>query len=135
MKLLLTADPNLASINSYLPKSKVLVCRDRDNCIGIAVLLVFRNVFELKNIAIAVDHRRKGIAKLMITEVMVVAKKMGAANLEVGTGNSSFSQLALYQKCGFRMYRIEPDFFQSYPEKIYENGIQCIDMVHLRAKL
>ena len=135
MKLLLTADPNRTSINSYLPESKVLVCRDRDICIGIAVLSISGDVFELKNIAIDVDHRRKGKAKLMIAEVMLLAKKMGAVNLEVGTGNSSFSQLALYQKCGFRMCRIEPGFFESYPEIIYENGIRCIDMVRLRAKL
>jgi hypothetical protein len=58
-----------------------------------------------------------------------------AKALWVGTGNSSLSQLALYQKCGFRIREIESGFFESYPEPIVENGIRCIDMVRLRVDL
>ena len=71
----------------------------------------------------------------MIAEIKRIAKKLGTMNLEVGTGNSSFSQLALYQKCGFRISHIQSDFFTSYAEPIIENGIHCVDMVYLRAKL
>ena len=70
-----------------------------------------------------------------LSEIKVLAKKMGATELLVGTGNSSLSQLGLYQKCGFRMSYIKAGFFASYPEPIYENGIQCLDMVVLCAKL
>ncbi|MFT6735800.1 MAG: hypothetical protein ACJAS9_004014, partial [Polaribacter sp.] len=38
----------------------------------------------------------------MIEESKRLAKQSGAKIIEVGTGNSSLSQLALYQKCGFR---------------------------------
>jgi len=71
----------------------------------------------------------------MIDEVKLLAKESGAKALEVGTGNSSLSQLVLYQKCGFRLHSIESDFFDSYPEPIFENGILCIDMVRLRVEL
>jgi hypothetical protein len=33
------------------------------------------------------------------------------------------------------MHHIEKDFFADYPSAIYENGIRCIDMVVLKAKL
>ena len=135
MELVLTADPSRNSVLSYLSESKILICRDKDHCIGIAVLTLSGDVSELKSIAVAVGHQGKGIAKLLIAEIMCLAKKLGANSIEVGTGNSSFSQLALYQKCGFRMSHIESGFFESYPDPIYENGIRCIDMVRLRAKL
>lgn len=60
------------------------------------------------------------------------AKSKGYKTIEVGTGNSSIGQLALYQKCGFRITGIDMDFFiKHYPEEIFENGIQCRDMVRL----
>lgn len=47
----------------------------------------------------------------------------------VGTANSSIGNLAFYQKCGFRLCGIRRDFFLSYPQPIWENGIRALDMV------
>ncbi|MEZ5572273.1 MAG: GNAT family N-acetyltransferase [Halioglobus sp.] len=135
MALLLSADPDKKAVLSYLPGSEVLVCRDNHVFVGIAVLVETAGVFELKNIAVLKAYQGKGVAKAMISKIKQLAKELGAKVLEVGTGNSSLSQLALYQKCGFRMHRIESGFFDSYPEPIFENGIHCIDMVRLRAEL
>lgn len=53
--------------------------------------------------------------------------------MEIGTGNTSFSQLRLYQSCGYRITGIISDYFtRLYPQPIWENGIQCRDMVRLR---
>ena len=135
MDLLLTADPNKKAILSYLPGSQVLVCRDDDIFISVAVLVEEAGVFELKNIAVLKAYQGKGVAKSMIDRTKQLAKASGAKFIEVGTGNSSLSQLALYQKCGFRMHSIESDFFDAYPEPIFENGIRCVDMVRMRAEL
>ncbi len=135
MSLLLTADPNKKAILSYLPNSKILVCRNNDLFVGVAVLVETAKVFELKNIAVLDEYQGKGVAKALINEIKQLAQQLGAKSIEVGTGNSSLSQLALYQKCGFRMHSIEPNFFDSYPEPIFENGIRCIDMVRLRVNL
>jgi hypothetical protein len=64
------------------------------------------------------------------------AKRNGYKTIEVGTGNSSIGQLALYQKCGFRITGIDRDFFiRHYEEDIFENDIQCRDMVRLSQDL
>lgn len=56
--------------------------------------------------------------------------------LMIGTGNSSINQLALYQKCGFRVIGVERDFFiNNYDEPIFENGIQCVDMIRLSIEI
>jgi len=135
MDLLLSADPNKAAILSYLSSSEMLVCKDAGKFVSIAVLLEADEIFELRNIAVLTEYQGKGVAKSMINEAKLLAKSAGAKAIEVGTGNSSLSQLALYQKCGFRMHSIESDFFEPYPEPIFENGIRCIDMVRLRAEL
>lgn len=135
MDLLLTADPDRSAIRSYLPGSTILVCQSDGKHVGISVLVQQIETVELKNIAVLAEHQGKGIAKQMIEQSKRLAKQLGANTMEVGTGNSSFSQLALYQKCGFRMHSIERDYFKSYPEPIIENGIRCIDMVRLRTEL
>ena len=85
-------------------------------------------------INIAVDERihGRGIGKKLIGDAIQTAKVLGCKSLEVGTGNSSIGQLAFYQKCGFRIDGVIKDFFvDHYEEEIFENGIQCRDMIRL----
>lgn len=135
INLLLEADPNIKAIHAYLPTAKVLVASSQDEIIGIAVLTDSNGLAELKNIAVCRDYRGQGIAKCLIEEVKIMARQNGHGCLYVGTGNSSLSQLALYQKCGFRLDHIKHDFFADYPQEIYENGIRCLDLVVLCARL
>lgn len=134
MALLLDADPDEKAVRAYLKTADVLVAKDKNTIIGIAVLTYEDGQYELKNIAVHPDHQGKGIAKRLISEIKALAKLKGAKILDVGTGNSSLGQLALYQKCGFRIHSIDTGFFADY-DPIFENGIRCIDMVRLRARL
>jgi len=135
MALLLTADPDEAAVLKYIDTAKILVALVSGKVIAIAVITMNGTESELKNIAVASDHQGHGIAKSLISAAKNVAKESGASSLIVGTGNSSLSQMALYQKCGFRLFSIVPNYFADYPEPIYENGIRCIDMVVLRVEL
>ncbi len=132
-QLLLTADPDESSIEKYIKSSQILVYKMQGEYIGVAVLSHSSDQFELKNIAVARSFQGKGLAKALIAEIKRLARSLGAEYVVVGTGNSSLNQLALYQKCDFRMTHIEKNYFASYPEPIYENGIRCIDRVCLRA--
>jgi len=135
MSLLLMADPDEREVKGYLEGATILIAKEGPDLVGIVVLVQRNYEYELINIAVKESHQGKGVAKFLIMEIKALAKKMGATELLVGTGNSSLSQLGLYQKCGFRMSYIKADFFASYPEPIYENGIRCLDMVVLCAKL
>ena len=150
LQLLLLADPNKDAIKQYLPNSIILTAsltqRDNQELVGIAVLVAVdrpsgqnkspsRKIIELKNIAIAPNSQGKGYAKQLINAAKQYALLDGATHLTIGTGNSSLSQLALYQKCGFRISHVVPDFFKNYPEPIFENGIRCLDMVMLSCDL
>ncbi|MEE4659291.1 MAG: GNAT family N-acetyltransferase [Halieaceae bacterium] len=135
MDLLLTADPDRAAVDAYTAEGLLLVALDGDDTVGVAVVLLQATDSELKNLAVRQSHQGRGIAKRLIAEAKRAARANGASSMSVGTGNSSLGQLALYQKCGFRMHHIIPDFFLSYPEPIFENGMQCLDMVVLKTAL
>lgn len=76
------------------------------------------------------------IGKQLVLHAIQTAKTRGYRTIEIGTGNSGIGQLALYQKCGFRIVGVDIDFFiRHYSEVIYENGIQCRDMVRLSQDL
>jgi ribosomal protein S18 acetylase RimI-like enzyme len=90
------------------------------------------HVMELVNIAVAEKQQGRGIGKQLVLHAIETAKSLGSKSLEVGTGNSSVGQLAFYQKCGFRIVGVDRDFFtRHYSKPIYENGIQCRDMIRL----
>ncbi|WP_100330138.1 GNAT family N-acetyltransferase [Bacillus xiapuensis] len=133
MDLLLSADPSRTLVEEYVLRGQCFVAYLNKEIIGVYVLLLTRpETVELVNIAVAENHRGKGFGKQLIHHAIEQAKRLGCKTIEVGTGNSSIGQLALYQKCGFRITGIDKDFFlRHYSEEIFENGIQAVDMVRL----
>lgn len=115
-----------------------MLCKYINNkVVGAYVMIKTRPLtLELVNIAVSEEFQGRGIGKTLVLSAIEIAKQENAKVLEVGTGNSSIAQLALYQKCGFRIVSIDRDFFiKHYNHKIQENGIQCIDMIRLSMDL
>lgn len=130
--LLLLADPSKEAIQKYLDNAEVYLAFIGDELVGVSVLTREVDVAELKNIAVHEKHRNKGIGKQLVYHAIEKARNTKASKIEVGTGNSSLLQLSLYQKCGFKVVGVEKDFFlKNYKEPIFENGIQCVDMIRL----
>ncbi|WJQ84125.1 GNAT family N-acetyltransferase [Brevibacillus brevis] len=133
MDLLFLADPSVRLVKDYLQRGQCYVAVLEESIVGVYVLIPTRpDTIELVNVAVDEAHHGKGIGKKLVLHSIEVSKSLGYKTIEVGTGNSSVDQLALYQKCGFRMSWIDRDFFlRHYEEEIYENGIQVVDMVRL----
>lgn len=137
MELLLSADPSKEIIEEYLLRGDCYVAERDNQIMGTYVLVATKpDTIELINIAVAENYSGKGFGKQLIKDSIKRAATKGYRIMEVGTGNSSTGQLVLYQKCGFRIDRIEKDFFlQHYSEDIFENGIQCRDKICLSQQL
>jgi ribosomal protein S18 acetylase RimI-like enzyme len=135
--LLLTADPSVEHIKKYLADGLCFLAFLNQQLIGVFVLVeTAPNTYELMNIAVDEKFQGRGLGKRLVHRAKLEVRQRGASVLNVGTGNSSLSQLAFYQKCGFRIVGIENDFFtRNYEEEIIENGIRCIDMIRLSLKL
>ena len=135
MSLLLQADPNQESIDSYICNSTILIAIEGEVIIGVGVIQKLDDKCEIKNISILDNYQTRGIGTQLVEELVNCALSMMVKTVEVGTGNSSLSQFAFYQKCNFRMHRIKIGYFDSYPTPIYENGIRCRDLVIFRRDL
>lgn len=138
MDLLLLADPSEELVTAYLSEGYCYVTKSlEEKIIGVFVLVPLDDeTVELKNIAIHELYQGKGIGKKLVLRAIEQSKELGYKRIEVGTGNSSLNQLALYQKCGFRMISVDKDFFKiHYTEEIVENGIPCVDMIRLEKRL
>ena len=137
MELLLLADPSEAIVREYMKRAQCYVMEQGRKIVGVYSLLPTRpGTVELVNIAVDESQQNKGFGKALIQHAIETARSQGYRTIEIGTGNSSISQLALYQKCGFRMTHIDRNFFlRHYEEPIVENGIQCVDMVRLSREL
>ncbi|ASA22474.1 GNAT family N-acetyltransferase [Paenibacillus donghaensis] len=137
MKLLLLADPSQELVENYVRQGDCYVAEEHHEIIGVYVLLCLKpETVELVNVAVAEEKQGRGLGKRLVQHALEAAKALGYRTIEVGTGNSSIGQLALYQKCGFRITGFEPDFFvRNYAEEIYENGIRCRDMIRLTQEI
>jgi ribosomal protein S18 acetylase RimI-like enzyme len=136
-ELLLLADPSRARVEAYLERGHCYLAFLGDALVGEFVLAqIVPEGWELMNVAVSEGRQGQGLGKQLVQAAIAQARELGAATLEVGTGNSSLAQLALYQKCGFRMVGVERDFFiRHYDHEIIENGIRCTDMIRLALPL
>lgn len=134
MDLLLLADPSEKLVSQYLKRGSCYVAKTEEaGVIGTYVLLPTRpDTAELVNVAVDERRQGRGIGKALVLHAVETARREGYRTIEVGTGNSGIGQLALYQKCGFRIVGVDFDFFvRHYDEPIVENGIPCRDMIRM----
>ncbi|AUW94690.1 GNAT family N-acetyltransferase [Sulfobacillus thermotolerans] len=137
MSLFFLADPSIEIVQDYLQRGECYVGEVKDQIVSAYVLLPTRaRTVELVNIAVEPRYQGRGLGKRMVAHAIDTARKQGYKMMEIGTGNSSIGQLALYQKCGFRITGVDLDFFSHmYDEPIIENGIECRDMIRLVQRL
>jgi len=129
--LLLLADPSRTAIKKYIDRSLLYRALESDMPIGVLALCPQDETqAEIVNLAVDPDRQGQGVGQALIRAALADARTKGFREIHVATGNSSLEALALYQKTGFRLTRIEPDYFPAhYPEPIYEHGIWCRDRV------
>ena len=129
LDLLLTADPSEESIRTYVPHCMAVCSYEQDEPVGLCVFGASEgSKQEIYNLAVKTEYRRRGLALRMLEFLL----QQAARPIIVRTGSTSFAALALYQKLGFRMVQIVPDYFSSnYDYPLFENGIQLRDQVVL----
>lgn len=133
MELLLLADPSENLVRSYANPTNTVGATLNGEPIGVYVLLSKGlGLMELKNIAVQPAWQGRGIGKILLGHAVERAGDHGANRFEVGTGNSSLDQLNFYESAGFARDRVDKGFFlRNYEEPIFENGLQCTDMIYL----
>jgi ribosomal protein S18 acetylase RimI-like enzyme len=140
LPLLLLADESLQQVRSYMHSGELHAFVGRD---GIAVGIVLtipaeQNSVELKAVAVDTTQQNRGVGRRMLAAVIEELRRRGVRRAIVGTANAGIGQLAYYQKAGFRLLRVERDFFspaRGYPAVMEDNGIRLRDMVWMDLEL
>ncbi|MDX1806875.1 MAG: GNAT family N-acetyltransferase [Paenisporosarcina sp.] len=135
--LLLLADPSRIIVQEYIKNAVIHVGEQDKKIIGVCVVKeTAKTVVEIMNIAVIESLQGQGFGKQLIRHAIEESAKRGYAFIEIGTGNTSLTQLRLYQQCGFRIVGVDFDYFtRHYEKEIYENGLLCRDMIRLSYEL
>lgn len=111
MGLMLLADPSQMLVSKYLERGECYVMENNNQIIGVYILVpTSTDKIELANLAVEKALQGNGIGKMLVLNSIERAKMVGYKMMEIGTGNSSIGQLALYQKCGFRITHVDRNF-------------------------
>ena len=135
LPLLLEADDVEGHIRGYVDRGELLEIHDADGMFGVMVLVREAHEVEIWNIALAEDHRGRGLGRQAIRAVADRCARAGASRLIVGTSDCSLDMIAFYRKAGFRFAGVREGYFDSYPVAVVENGIRARDMVMFRMAL
>ena len=140
LALLLLADESSRQVQSYMDTGDLYAySREDAGAMGIVLTISLDNGdVELKAVAIDQQWQGQGIGTSMLMETLSELRMRGYKRVIVGTANAAIGQLAFYQKAGFRMLRIERDFFspdRGYREMMMEAGIRLRDMVWMDLSL
>jgi len=132
--LLLADEPE--PLRGYLDYGDLFVLREVDGAAaGVTLTLPYRDeaeTVELKAVAIAANQHNRGLGQRMLRGVLDDLAARGVRRVVVGTSNAGIGQIAFYQKAGFRLWRIERDYFtveKGYDPDERENGLAHQDMV------
>lgn len=135
--LLLSADPSQSLIDGYLVTGTAFAASDTRGLIGVLVLLPHADqVLEIANLAVTPSRQRQGYGKTLLEFARQWASDHGYRTLRVATGTTSFTQLYLYQRQGYRVVAVEADYFTThYNHDIMENGLKLRDRLVLTRKV
>ena len=135
LPLLLEADDAEDHMRGYLDRGELLEIHDADGMIGVVVFVREADEVEIWNIALAEEHRGRGLGRAAIGAIADRCTRAGATRLTVGTSDCSLGTIAFYRKAGFRFAGVREGYFDAYLIAVVENGIRARDMVMLRMAL
>ena len=127
--LLLEADESEAVLRTYLHRGDLYRVLAGGEDVGVVLLIREGDGLEVKNIALVEGRRGRGLGRATIEVVADLAREVGAAELVVGTADTSVDLHRFYRRCGFREDGRRVGFFDAYPEPVVEDGVTAHDML------
>jgi ribosomal protein S18 acetylase RimI-like enzyme len=140
LPLLLLADESEQEVRRDMHSGELYAFVGRDDvAVGIVLTIPAQEGgVDLRAVAVDTTQQNRGIGRRMLEAVLDELRRRGVRRAVVGTANAGIGQLAFYQKAGFRLLRIERDFFspgRGYPAVMEDNGIRLRDMVWMDLEL
>lgn len=137
LPLLLLAEPSATALRWSLKNlsDSVYVMEDGGRIVAAASVRFRREPCEIVELGVAPELQGKGYGRRLVAWLLEEARRRGKRALFLGARSTSAGNIIFYQKCGFRVHGVRPDYFWYYDEPVYENGLPVRDMIVLRYAL
>jgi ribosomal-protein-alanine N-acetyltransferase len=104
----------------------VLVLQEGEVIVGFAVTLCCGNEWEIENIAVSDNARRRGLGTRLLIEMLARAAAAGVERVFLEVRESNYPARALYEKCAFVERGRRPGY---YREPAEDAVIYCFDFL------
>jgi ribosomal-protein-alanine acetyltransferase len=98
------------------PRRVLLVLEDQKKIVGFLVARVVSNEWELENIVVAVESRRRSLGSAVLSEFLGVARQENAASVFLEVRESNHSARAFYEKWAFKETGRRPNYYDDPKE-------------------
>ena len=92
------------------------VLRNGEEVVGYLMAFYQGPGFEIGNIAVAPDYRRRGLGHQLLSEALRVAVEGGRQTAGLTVRESKAGAIRLYESFGFKRIGISPGYYRSPPE-------------------
>ncbi|MBS1880658.1 MAG: ribosomal protein S18-alanine N-acetyltransferase [Actinobacteria bacterium] len=96
------------------PSGICLAASEGDDLLGYVICSRYDQVWHLMNIAVAPDHRRRGVAWSLMTRLVEEARGVLPFTLEVRVSNRK--AIDMYERFGFRSAGVRPRYYHDNGE-------------------
>jgi GNAT superfamily N-acetyltransferase len=111
-------NPDLRDIDARYGEDIVLVALDDEQVVGTGILVLRPTAGEIVRMSVHRAHRRRGIASMLVSSLLQLARAQDVGHIEVETNANWTDARAFYEKLGFTFSHCAPgDFGQ---EALYE---------------
>ncbi len=136
MDLLLMADPFLPQVARYLNTCYAFAGIVGQKTVAACLVEKQESYYNIVNLAVYPAYQGKGLGREMLLYLLDFVRAQGGRYIETGCGNASLHLYRMFQKAGFRVVGVWPDYFLSDNRTAtVENGIVNRDMVRFRIDL
>jgi [ribosomal protein S18]-alanine N-acetyltransferase len=96
------------------PSGICLAASDGEELLGYLVCSRYDRVWHLMNVAVGPEHRRRGVASRLISQLIEAGGRDLPFTLEVRVSNRD--AIAMYERLGFRSAGVRPRYYQDNGE-------------------
>lgn len=97
--------------------STILVAVDaRQKIVGFVIFWVVVDEIHILNVAVAPEERRKGVARLLLTELFERGRSRGLVVVTLEVRRSNTAAIALYRRLGFRQVGVRRGYYREENE-------------------
>lgn len=79
--------------------------------LGLSIFWIVHDELHVLNVATAIPHRRRGVARALMAATLATARSRGCSLATLEVRKSNEGALALYKELGFRPVGVRPNYY------------------------